>query len=133
MVWRHYTRTGLVLEEDEERRRTRRKVVKLGLDPHFSFGLLALCAGWFRAHGTGTVILPGVGPSAPEAAHARRLAAAMPGAPAGLIALMTSVPVTCGRCVSFEPQQQHGGRCREHGFHTGPREAACPLFAARGR
>jgi hypothetical protein len=70
MVWLHYTKTGLVLEEDEEQRKTRRKVIKLTLDPHFSFSLLCLCAGWFRAHGTGTIILPDSGQTGHETAQA---------------------------------------------------------------
>ena len=36
-------------------------------------------------------------------------------------------------CTVAERLADGSGRCREHGFHTGPREAACPLFAARGR
>jgi hypothetical protein len=131
MTWLHYTKTGLVLEEDEEQRKTRRKVIKLGLDPHFSFSLLALCAGWFRAHGTGTIILPSAEPPGLEAARARRLAEALPGLPAGVIdAMVSSPPGTCGRCSSFEPQGM-GGRCRERGYQTAPRELACPLFITR--
>jgi hypothetical protein len=131
VVWRHYTRTGLVLEEDEARRRVKRKVVKLGLDPHFSFSLLALCAGWFRAHGTGAIILPDAGPAGRETERARRLAAALPGLPPALIALMDPVPPdTCGRCVDFEAEQA-GGRCRERELLTGARDPACPLFVAR--
>jgi hypothetical protein len=131
MTWLHYTKTGLVLEEDEEQRKTRRKVIKLGLDPHFSFSLLALCAGWFRAHGTGTIILPSAEPPGLEAVRAQRLAEALPGLPTGLIDVMVSSPPgTCGRCSSFEPQGM-GGRCRERGYQTAPRELACQLFIAR--
>ena len=122
MVWLHYTKTGLVLEEDEEQRRVRRKVIKLGLDPHFSFSLLALCVGWFRAYGTAMIILPSAGTPNHKTA---------PDWPPGLVALMaSSSPGTCGRCDSFEPEGA-GGRCRERRCGTAPREAACILFVAR--
>ncbi len=131
MVWLHYTKTGLVLEEDEEQRRVRRKVIKLGLDPHFSFSLLALCVAWFRAHGTATIILPGAGPFDHETARARRIAEDMPGLPPDLVAMMgSSSPGTCGRCSSFEPKGA-GGWCKAQRLGTALREAACLLFSGR--
>ena len=123
MFWLHYTKCGLVLEEDEEQRKTRRRVVKLGLDPHAAFSLMAVCLAWFRAYGTSYFLLPdapvafGV-PSAPGATAA--------GLPAHVIDLMTPREGTCGGCLEFG-----AGRCAARQVQVQAVDPACDWFAPR--
>jgi len=52
VVWEHFKRTALVVEDDPETRKKRRKVIKVGIDPHFSYANMLCDAVWVRSHGT---------------------------------------------------------------------------------
>ena len=54
----HFTRTALVVEKDEDEKKFKRKVVKVGIDPHTSYANMLCDVAWSRAHGTSTFILP---------------------------------------------------------------------------
>jgi hypothetical protein len=118
MAFLHYTKTGLVIDQDDEERKTRRRVIKLGMDPHFSFALMALCIGWFRAHGTATFILP----TEPTAARLD-----MPGLPEHVVSAIEDAtqPGTCGACVSFDAAR---GWCTERNLLVRNIDPACGLF-----
>ncbi|MFM0165743.1 phage terminase large subunit family protein [Paraburkholderia sediminicola] len=57
-VFKHFTRTALIVEQDEEEKKFRRKVVKVGIDPHFSYAFMLLNVAWARAHGTTGFLFP---------------------------------------------------------------------------
>lgn len=122
MVWLHYTKTGLVIDQDDEERKTKRRVIKLGMDPHFSFSLMALCIAWFRAHGTATFILP----TEPTQSV---VAGDMPGLPQQVVSAIedATLPGTCGACCSFDPGR---GWCNERQLLVRPIDPACSLFVA---
>ena len=123
MFWLHYTKCGLVLEEDEELRKTRRKVIKLGLDPHAAYSLMAVCLAWFRAHGTSHFILPearGVAGLVPPPGST------MPGLPAQVVEGMAPRSGTCGACLEFK-----SGRCNARQVLVQASDPACDWFMAR--
>lgn len=123
MFWMHYTKCGLVLEEDEELRKTRRKVVKLGLDPHAAFSLLAVCLAWFRAHGTSHFILPEV---RGVAARASTAPASAVGLPSQVVEWMTPTAGTCGVCLEFK-----AGQCAARQVSVQASDPACDWFMPR--
>lgn len=126
MVFLHFTRTALVLEEDDEVRKVKRKVVKVGLDPHFSFSLLAVCVGWFRAHGSAGFILPEAPPMSDQA---KKLEKAMPGLPPAIVQMVSSATTDCcGRCSAFDPD---AGMCTQRNLLVQAADAACPFFSAK--
>ena len=126
-VFVHFTKTALVVEQDEEQRKARAKVVKIGIDPHYSFANMLCDIAWARSHGNSFMILPNT-PAA--AAAAAQEGPQQPGAklPDAVVAAMEELAVegTCGRCVSFKE-----GACLERGFSTGAATPACMLYIPR--
>lgn len=57
-VFKHFTRTALIVEQDEEEKKFRRKVVKVGIDPHFSYAFMLMNVAWARAHGGTAFLFP---------------------------------------------------------------------------
>jgi len=57
-VFKHFTRTALIVEMDAEERKMRRKVVKVGIDPHFSYAFMLMNVAWARAHGGTAFLFP---------------------------------------------------------------------------
>ena len=58
-VFLHFQKTALVTERaNEGERKYRRKVIKVGIDPHFSYANMLCDVAYSRAHGTATFILP---------------------------------------------------------------------------
>jgi len=45
-------------EQDEEQRKARTKVVKIGIEPHYSFANMLCDVAWVRSHGNRFMILP---------------------------------------------------------------------------
>lgn len=90
-------------EQDEEQRKARANVVKIGIDPHYSFANMLCYIAWARSHGNSFMILPDT-PAA--AAAAAQEGPKQPGAelPDAVVAAMEELAVggTCGRCVSFK-------------------------------
>lgn len=127
-VFLHLTKTALVVEEDEATRKMRPKVMKVGLDPHFSFANMLCDVAWARSHGTSSFILPGAGPMADaKVAQAEAAAKAMPGLPRHVVAMMTDTPAgTCGRCSAFKD-----GLCEMRSLMVGAADPGCVLFDPR--
>lgn len=134
VFWLHYSKTGLVLQDPEQAptdksvRAAKRLVLKLGLDPHASFSLLAVCLAWFRAYGTTHFLLPGVSDAADRTERVHRdLDRTLPGLPSAVAAQLLEQtvvdPGTCGACSAFQD-----GFCQARGFNVKPSDPGCPDF-----
>lgn len=121
-VFHHFTKTALVVTQDEDERKPRAKVHKVGIDPHYSFAFMLLNAAWARNHGTGMFILP----QKSEIDQLKdNLIEVVPGIPPAVLqALDGPTPDTCGRCSAFQ-----NGQCTERGFWVKPADPACDFFA----
>jgi hypothetical protein len=108
----------------------RSKVLKVGLDPHFSFANMLCDVAWSRSHGTGIMILPNPkeeGSARGQADRDRAVELKMPGLPSGVVQMIDATsPGSCGRCSAFKD-----GFCEERGLNVGAADAGCPLFEAR--
>lgn len=128
MVFLHFTKTALVIEQDEETRKYSPKVVKVGLDPHFSYANMLCDVAWARAHGTTTFILPQAQRPEDRPSETREaVQQAMPGLPASVTRLVQDHPEgeVCGRCESFDPDRSF---CNERQLNVGARDPGCVLF-----
>lgn len=122
----HFTRTALVAEKDEEERKFKRRVVKVGIDPHTSYAYMLMVVAWARAYGTNTFILPVVEKPKETSVqkvledYTPRIGAVLEEAK---LALTGDV---CGRCISFED-----GRCVERDrVLVKERDPGCIMFVA---
>lgn len=142
-VFVHFTKTALIIEHEGDEtstrstrtkrsgmaiaRKTRAKVAKVGIDPHFSYANMLCDVAWARAHGTSTFILPEA-PTVPD--KQQKIAEAMPGLPSGVLGMVQDVPEgTCGRCEAFDPDRDY---CRERNFNVRARDPACPVYVPKG-
>lgn len=126
-VFYHLTKTALVVEENEETRKPRAKVRKVGIDPHFSFAAMLCDVAWTRSYGMSSIFMPDAVPVGSGLDAAARMEKAMPGIPREILAVVASVPDgTCGRCDAFED-----GLCTERQLKVQARDVGCPLFVAR--
>jgi hypothetical protein len=107
-VFLHFTKTALVVDMDEETRAYKPRVVKIGMDPHFSFANMLCDVAWSRNHGMSSFILPENvprgGKQEPETPMAQKLAKNMPGIPASVLQMIDDGvrEGTCGRCAEFD-------------------------------
>lgn len=141
-VFLHFTKTALVVEMEGDgivsapqkkksggavaARKTRTKVAKVGIDPHFSYANMLCDVAWARNHGTSSFFIPSV--STEEEQKVKDIEAKMPGLPSHVVGHLTSQPLkgeVCGRCTGFDPDT---GRCRERDFSVEPTDAGCFLF-----
>lgn len=124
-VFFHFTKTALVVEQKEDERKHRAKVVKIGIDPHFSYANMLCDVAWARAHGTSTFLLPDVGTTKPK----QLLDPQAIEAPAPLQAYVEQLEIVrgdvCGRCVSFDAAT---GTCNEIGMGVKPGDPGCWRF-----
>jgi hypothetical protein len=107
----HFTRTALVAEKDEEEKKFKRRVVKVGIDPHTSYANMLCDVAWARAHGTNTFIMPVTETKAPD--NVQKALEQYTPIVASVIEeakLVTLSGNVCGRCLSFG-----GGHCTERG------------------
>lgn len=125
-VFHHFTKTALVVTQDEHERKPRAKVHKVGIDPHFSFAFMLLNAAWARNHGTGMFILP---QRDREDVLPDSLLQVMPGVPPAVLQALEPLPqgAVCGRCTAYRD-----GYCGER-FNVRVREGdlGCDLFVGR--
>lgn len=124
VVWQHFMKTALVTEKDEDEHKMRRRVVKIGIDPHFSFAYMLLCAAWCRAYGTSTFILPTMEDGKSDLAVSAEKAGLAP-AVAGLIHNYREG--SCGKCANFD-----NGHCTERGFLVKSEDPGCPVYVPIG-
>ena len=123
IAFRDFTHTALIAEKDPEQRKYRRRVVKVGIDPHTSYANMLCDVAWSRAHGT-TQFLMSADKEALVTDRARAVEKAMPGLPKEVLAMIDSTPTgTCGRCTAFK-----AGRCTERELLVGARDPACILY-----
>lgn len=120
-VFLHFTRTALVAEKDDEEHKYRRRVVKVGIDPHFSYAYMLLNVAWARAHGTTGFIMP-------EIDHSKFVEIGGAATNDPKVLLMRDLRAretagTCGGCTSYED-----GHCRERFFRVQFGDLACDIF-----
>lgn len=132
-VFLHFTKTALVVEQKEDERKPRARVLKIGIDPHFSFANMLCDVAWARSYGTGQFILPTGGSDFQE----KREEAAkrdMPGLPVGVANMLvegaakvhaTARGEVCGNCEAFEKATN---RCRERNFTVTASDPGCPIY-----
>lgn len=122
----HFTRTALVAVKDEEEKKFRRKVVKVGIDPHTSYANMLCDVAWARAHGTSTFILPE--PDKPKETSVQAVLEQY--TPALVQAIMEEKDpgVTCGSCGSFDESRSV---CVERNFmKVKARDQGCDIWSA---
>lgn len=124
VIFTHFQKTALVTERiNDGERKLRRRVQKVGIDPHASFANMLCDVAWARAHGTSTFMLPDV-----QDANAIRKEKAVedmkaPGLPAHVVGMMEASALTgsvCGRC-AYYPLNEEG---------LAPERAQCPIQMA---
>lgn len=128
LAFLHFTKTALVAEKDDKEKKYRRRVVKVGIDPHTSYANMLCDVAWARAHGTSMFVLPDAPAEAPERVAMKD---AMPGLPDPVLQMVERLPPgeICGRCIHFDPATK---MCTERRLIVGPRDPACPLFIDNG-
>lgn len=125
VVFFHFTRTALVAEKDEEEKKFKRRVVKVGIDPHFSYANMLCDVAWARAHGTATFLLPQTTETKPTVQQ--NIEASMPGLHPAVIAMVDLAPAgeVCGRCFWYQPERS---RCEERNLLVRRHDAGCVLY-----
>jgi hypothetical protein len=125
----HFTRTALVAEKDEEQKKYRRRVVKVGIDPHTSYANMLCDVAWARAYGTGTFILP-TADTTKQVAVERAEKMQMHGLPSHVAAMVQDLPAgeVCGKCVAFDPDT---GQCSERMMAVRAPDPGCILFVSK--
>jgi hypothetical protein len=122
----HLTKTALVVEEDEETRRQRPKVMKIGIDPHFAFANMLCDVAWARNHGTGSFMMPET-KDALATPLAQRVEQNMPGLPKHIVAMIDQgAPGTCGGCSAYDKAK--GSWCSMRDLIVQPNDPACPIY-----
>jgi len=120
-VFDHFTKTALVVEQDEEERKPRGKVRKVGLDPHFSFANMLCDIAWLRNGGGTTFMLLDKGGPSPIKPPAEVSLLDTPGLPPSIQSMIADVtPQTCGACEAFRD-----GLCTARDFRTQATAPAC--------
>lgn len=120
----HFTRTALVVEKEknhEDEKKYKRKVVKVGIDPHTSYANMLCDVAWSRAHGTSTFILPDVETSSAQSYQPSKIS--VPGS-AGLAIEQINelVENPCGKCQNRDPMTSY---CREMQCYVKPVDPGC--------
>ncbi len=130
LAFLHFTKTALVVEEDEEEKKFTRKVVKVGIDPHTSYANMLCDVAWARAYGTSTFLMPPAAP--PEEAPVQivrgggsAVTQSLPMAAQEVMAAQHLSGDVCGRCTAFAE-----GRCVERGVLVRPKDPGCFQFMA---
>lgn len=121
-VFLHFTRTALIADEDEEQRKFRRRVVKVGIDPHFSYAYMLLNVAWARAFGTSQFLFM-EDQSTSDVLERAGSAATSPVIQVIREHNATLLGDVCGGCISFEE-----GMCLERDFRVRAEDVACPVF-----
>ena len=120
----HFTRTALVAEKDEEEKKFKRRVVKVGIDPHTSYANMLCDVAWARAHGTSMFLLPDV--SKPKDPSVDQVLQQFTPQVHELLQEALTVPQgdVCGRCLAFAD-----GACSERsGLSVKASSPGCVLF-----
>lgn len=125
-VFVHFTKTALVIEHKEHERKPRAKVMKIGIDPHYSYANMLCDVAWARSYGTSMFILPqGVKELNIKQKEIKEL---MPGLPEGVINMIDNERLegeVCGKCTAFNHET---GLCEERKVIVRARDVGCALF-----
>lgn len=125
-VFMHFTKTALVVEEDPETRKLKPKVMKVGIDPHFSYANMLCDVAWARAHGTATFFIPVK--TLGEVPKVNTIEQNMPGLPPEVVEHMKQKPLegeVCGNCRNFDAD---AGRCKARDLIVQAPDPGCFLF-----
>lgn len=125
----HFTKTALVTIKDDEEKKYKRKVVKVGIDPHTSYANMLCDVAWSRAYGTAQFILPSGEKSEGTNKIQAHVEKTMPGLPKQVIEMVQEIPQgeICGRCAAFNKET---GQCKERLLIVSARDPGCALFVA---
>lgn len=128
-TFHHFTKTALVAEKDEETNQYKRRVVKIGIDPHFSYANMLCDVAWSRSHGTATFLIPD-GPTSHAELAKKAAERDMPGLPTKVVEMFETLPPgqICGRCTAFKD-----GHCQDRDMLVNARDAGCVLFVSNGK
>ena len=127
-AFHHFTKTALIAEKDEETNQYRRRVVKVGIDPHFSYANMLCDVAWARSHGTATFIIPDGG-NVTQEMRSKAENMNMHGLPTAVAGMMEGLPEgVCGRCTAFDPES---GMCGDRQLVVQARDVSCVLFVKR--
>lgn len=128
-AWHHFTKTALVAELDEKEgtNKYKRRVRKVGIDPHFSYANMLCDVAWARAHGTSSFILPQAPGKAETVKQAEDMG--MPGLPVKVVGMLQSLPAgeVCGKCSAFNAETS---MCSERELVVKATDPGCPVFDA---
>lgn len=124
VAFKHFTKTALVAEKDEETNQYKRSVKKIGIDPHFSYANMLCDVAWSRSHGTASFLIPDGGSHVAEM-RAKSEKLDMPGLPTAVTAMIVDLPPgqVCGRCSAFRD-----GRCEDRDVLVAPADQGCVLW-----
>jgi hypothetical protein len=131
LFWLHLTKTALIIEEDEETRKRRPKVLKIGIDPHFSYANLCVDVAWARVHGASQFIIPESGQKGErpksDTPLGEKVTRNMPGFPVHVANMMDQGyrPGTCSGCVNFKADINY---CNLRMFTTEATAVSCEMF-----
>ena len=124
-AFHHFTKTALIAEKDEETNQFKRRVVKVGIDPHFSYANMLCDVAWARSHGTATFIIPDGG-SVTQEMKSKAESMNMHGLPTAVAGMLEGLPEgVCGRCTAFDPET---GMCGDRQLVVQARDVSCVLF-----
>lgn len=119
-VFHHFMHTALVAVKDSEQHKYRNKVVKVGIDPHFSYSYMLMNVAWARAYGTTTFILPMPDKEVPE------MEQRMPGLPSTVYdALSFPIHDVCGSCSAYNKDTH---RCDHRQVLVRKEDPACEFY-----
>jgi hypothetical protein len=129
-MFHHLTKTALVAEKDDETNEYKRRVVKIGIDPHFSYANMLCDVAWARSHGTASFIIP-EGGSVQQEMKTKAETMNMHGLPSAVASMMEGLPDgVCGRCTAFDAETS---MCADRMLQVGPKDVACVLYVPRKR
>jgi hypothetical protein len=123
-VFVHLTRTALIAERDPEQNKYRRRVVKVGIDPHFSYAYMLLNVAWARAHGTASFLFA----DAPQETLLTERPGGVVNSPIiDIVREQTAAMLAnaCGDCLSY-----NDGQCSDRFVRVGACDPGCDLFVA---
>jgi hypothetical protein len=123
-AFHHFTKTALVAEKDDETNQYKRKVKKVGIDPHFSYANMLCDVAWSRAHGTSTFIIPDVSGTGQPMIRPEDIAARPVIEIVDQLRQQAHTGDVCGNCTSYD---ESDGMCLERWFKVKPADPACDL------
>lgn len=122
MFWLHLQRVALVTDQAkgrERERKFRRRVEKIGIDPHFAYANMLACVAWVRQYGWDR-ILPDAGVAMEKPVRSGSETDQLREALGERLTPHAPTTLTCANCT------QHDGRkCLAKGFNTPPTMVAC--------